>query len=247
MTDTQTWNEDNSQTFIDYGRYFVPQRETQIEIICDAIPVQDAPFVVIELACGEGLLAEALLTRFPQATVHGYDLSPQMLATAAQRLARFGDRFQTRQFDLIDTDWRAPSFTPHAVVSSLTIHHLDGAGKARLFADVCNMLADGGAFVFADVLLPANKLANEIAAKGWDTAVRHRAQTFDGNDDAYNQFLELQWNLHRYPEDPETGIDKPSTLLEQLNWLAQAGFAGVDALWLEAGHAILMGLRQSRP
>lgn len=27
------WSEENSQTFIDYGRYFVPNREQQIAIL----------------------------------------------------------------------------------------------------------------------------------------------------------------------------------------------------------------------
>ena len=242
MSENQ-WQESDSQTFIDYGRYFVPERDYQIKTICDAIPPKETPFDIIELSCGEGLLAEALLTRLPKATVHGFDISPQMLATAKQRLAQFGERFQTREFDLNKTDWRTPSFQPHAVVTSLTVHHLDGAGKAQLFADVYQMLAPGGVLVLADIVLPANPVANEIAAEAWDTAVQSNSETLDGNNAAFEQFKSLEWNLHRYPEDPETGIDKPSTLLDQLNWLEQAGFSGVDLLWLYAGHAIMMGIK----
>lgn len=68
--DSQRTNKD-SQTFLDYGRYFVPEREFQIKTMCDAIPEKKEPFHVIKLACGEGLLAEALLERFPNATLHG--------------------------------------------------------------------------------------------------------------------------------------------------------------------------------
>lgn len=234
------WDEATSQTFIDYGRFFVPEREYQIKTLCNAIPEKGEPFHVIELACGEGLLAEAILERFSHATVHGYDLSPRMLSAAQTRLARFNRRFQPRQFDLIDTEWRSPPFAPHAVVSSLTVHHLDGPGKAQLFTDMYQMLSPGGVFVFADILLPANVRANAIAAETWDSAVRQRA---GGRADIYDAFENLEWNLHRYPEDPKTGIDKPSTLFEQLNWLQQAGFTGIDTLWLKAGHAILMGIR----
>jgi len=50
------WSE-TSQTFLDYGRYFVPAREHQIETVCDLIPASNHPFTVFELCCG-GLLAK---------------------------------------------------------------------------------------------------------------------------------------------------------------------------------------------
>ena len=44
--------------------------------------------------------------------------------------------------------------------------------------------------------------------------------------------------------DPDGNpIDKPSSLAEQLAWLVQAGFVGVDCHWLVAGHAIFSGRR----
>ena len=42
MADSDTnegWSEDDSRHFIDYGAYFVPERETQIDTICSVIPV----------------------------------------------------------------------------------------------------------------------------------------------------------------------------------------------------------------
>ncbi|HEU5013645.1 MAG TPA: class I SAM-dependent methyltransferase, partial [Roseiflexaceae bacterium] len=86
QTPTPAWSENDSQKFIDLGRYFVPNRELQIATICDLIPERDEPFNVLELSCGEGLLAEAVLQRFSTSTVYGYDLSPAMLQRAQQCL-----------------------------------------------------------------------------------------------------------------------------------------------------------------
>jgi tRNA (cmo5U34)-methyltransferase len=36
-------------------------------------------------------------------------------------------------------------------------------------------------------------------------------------------------------------IDRPSTLVDQLNWLQTAGSTQVDVFWLRAGHAIFGG------
>ena len=243
MAQTVSWQESDSQDFIDYGRYFVPQREYQLQTIADLIPPPDGPARMLELSCGEGLLAGLLLTRFPDATLHGYDLSSAMLSQAQNRLARFGDRFVPRQFDLGETEWRTAEPTFHAVVSSLTIHHLDGPDKLRLFLDVCQMLQPGGVLVIADLIAPTRELGTAVAAKAWDEAVRQRSQQLDGNDEALTQFERLKWNLYRYPEDPDTAIDKPSSLLDQLKWLEQAGFTAVDLHWALAGHVIYSAVR----
>jgi cyclopropane fatty-acyl-phospholipid synthase-like methyltransferase len=148
------WSEENSQTFVDYGRYFVPNREQQIATIAALIPPDEGSFRVLELCCGEGLLAEAILRRFPTCTLFGYDGSAEMRRRAEERLAAYGERFQPVHFDLADQAWRSLDMSVQAVVSSLAIHHLDGPGKGGLFRDVYAMLAPGGAFIVADVIAP---------------------------------------------------------------------------------------------
>ncbi len=77
-----SWSESDSEHFIDEGRYFVPERETQIETICTAIPPLEGAGHIVELCCGEGLLTRALLERFPAATVLALDGSQTMLDSA---------------------------------------------------------------------------------------------------------------------------------------------------------------------
>jgi tRNA (cmo5U34)-methyltransferase len=240
QTPTPAWSENDSQKFIDLGRYFVPNRELQIATICDLIPERDEPFNVLELSCGEGLLAEAVLQRFSTSTVYGYDLSPAMLQRAQQRLAAYGERFRTQQFALADHAWRSPAWPVHAIISSLTIHHLDDAGKETLYSDVFRMLAPGGVFVVADLVQPANLLAQRVAEREWDRAVEERAVKLDGNTDALALFEQEKWNLYRYP-DP---VDMPSRLFDQLRWLEAAGFRDVDVYWMRAGHAIFGGTKR---
>ncbi len=235
------WAEQDSQAFIDYGRYFVPEREEQIAIICELIEPHAGSPRIVELCCGEGLLAAALLERVPGCTVQAYDGSPQMLARAQARLAPFAGRFACAQFDLAAHDWRAQlqAQPVHAVVSSLAIHHLDGEQKQELFRDVYRLLAPGGVFVIADVIEPAHALGHAIAARAWDDAVRRRALELDGHAAAFEFFERDGWNIYRHP-DP---LDKPSRLYDQLRWLDAAGFADVDVHWLKAGHAVYGGQR----
>jgi tRNA (cmo5U34)-methyltransferase len=231
------WSEQNSQAFLDYGRYFVPERELQIELICDLVRPREQPFLVVELCCGGGVLAGALLQRFPACSVLGLDGSPEMLRHAQATLSHYGERFQTRQFELAARSWRTIAEPVQAVVSSLAIHHLDAAQKQALFGDVYHMLEAGGCFVVADVVLPASEVGIAVAAQMWDAAVRQRALEIDGDTRAFDVFQHERWNMYRHP-DP---LDKPSGLFEQLKWLERVGFADVDVFWMKAGHALFGG------
>ncbi len=199
---------------------------------------RDGEFHILELCCGEGLLAGALLEGFPHCIAHGYDGSEAMLQKAKARLANFGERFQTRHFDLADSDWRSSVFPFQAIVSSLAIHHLDGPQKQQLFRDIYRMLNPGGMLIIADVIQPAAKTGKDIAANTWDNAVRQRALEIDGDTSAFDYFQEEKWNLYRYP-DP---VDKPSSLFDQLKWLEQAGFSEIDVFWMKAGHVVWGGI-----
>jgi tRNA (cmo5U34)-methyltransferase len=236
-----TWDEDSSRTFLDYGRYFVPERERQLAIIGDLIPSPPAGALLVELCSGEGLLSLALLERFRECRLLALDGSAEMRQATRATCAAHADRLTVAAFDLAGRDWRRFPEPVHAVVSSLAIHHLDGRQKRELFADMAAALAGGGVIVVADLVRPPTQRGLDVAAAQWDDAVRARALALDGNLAAFEQFEQLGWNYFRDPDgDP---VDKPSSLVDQLKWLEAAGLVDVDAHWLVAGHAIFSGRR----
>lgn len=236
QSDIRQWNETDSQSFIDYGTYFVPERELQIDIICDLIPPSSGQQHILDLCCGEGILTRALLDRFPEAQVLAYDGSPTMVETVKSTLHDYGNRIQTRLFGLASEDWRIFPWPLQAVVSSLAIHHLDDLQKQQLFKDIHRLLSSGGVFINADVIQPVTPSGITVAAKMWDEAARQRSLQLSRDLKAYQHFLETQWNSFTLPEpDP---VDKMSPLFAQLKWLEQAGFVDIDVFWVKAGHAI---------
>lgn len=241
-TEQTGWSEETSRIFIDYGRYFVPERDRQMQIFAGLLSHLEGSCIVLELCCGEGLLAEALLDSFPTLTVRGLDGSVEMLQRARERLARFEDRFQCCTFNLASADWSKSEFPVHAVVSSMAIHHLTGPQKRALFSDVYQMLAEGGVLVIADIVEPPSQEGQRVAAEIWDEEVRKRSIELDGNTEAYEFFVREGWNTFRYL-DPED-IDKPSPLFDQLKWLERAGFVEVDVHWMLAGHAVFSGRKR---
>ena len=233
----RAWSEESSQYFIDYAAYFVPDRFAQLETICQLIPATSELFHVVELCCGEGLLARAILERFPACQYHGYDGSSVMLEKARTVLEPYRERFTLRAFELAATDWRSFPWPVRAVVSSLAIHHLDGRQKRELYRDLYRSIGPGGALIIADLIQPAHPVGTQMAARAWDEAVRQTSLARDDNLTAFDAFQRDHWNIFHYP-DP---TDQPSGLYEQLRWLEAAGFSDVDVYWLTAGHAIYGG------
>ena len=76
-------------------------------------------------------------------------------------------------------------------------------------------------------------------ARWWDAEVKRQSLALSGSLDAYRQFVDDTWNWYDYP-DPS---DMPSSLPEHLQWLADAGFTGVDVFWARAGHAVYGGYK----
>lgn len=223
------WNEGDSEIYRSLSRYAVPERERQLSIIAELVSGSTASGAVLDLCCGEGLLTEALHLALPAVEQLAYDGSPSMLAQVRARLgahAGAGGRLFTREIDLEARDWRRFERPLRAVVSSLAVHHLDGPGKRALFADLHAALAPGGVFVLADLMLAATPQGREISARLWDEETRRRAMDLDGNLAGYDAYRRAEWNCFRGPEDDP--VDRPSTLVEHLDWLREAGFVGVD-------------------
>lgn len=234
------WIDASSEAFIRFGDVFVPDREVQWDAICALVP--ESPGLILELSCGEGLLAERLLKAFPTSRLIALDVSPVMLEHAAARLAPFGDRQEVRQFEIADFAWRSEwQAVCGAVVSSLAVHHLDDPGKQRLYADVLPMLRPGGALVIADVIQPASEAATRLAATEWDRTVKEQSLERFGDLSGYQAFVSSGWNA--FLPGNEDPMDMMSPLAAHLRWLDAAGYAEVDAVWARAGHAVYAGRR----
>jgi tRNA (cmo5U34)-methyltransferase len=104
---------------------------------------------ILDLGTGTGETARRVLVRHPDASLIGIDENEQMLTVAAPALP--SDRVELRTGRI---EAPLPEGPFDLVVSALCVHHLDGDGKADLFARVCAALAPHGLFVLGDVVVP---------------------------------------------------------------------------------------------
>ena len=150
------------------------------------------------------------------------DVSLEMLGVARRRFADEPERFELRVLDYA----REPLPGEYeAVVSALSIHHLDGPGKRELFRKIYGVLCDGGVFVNADQVLGSTP---EIEARYRETWLRQVRERGVGEED-------LAAALSRMEED------QMSTLDEQEAWLEEAGSRQVDCPYKNYSFAVYGG------
>jgi SAM-dependent methyltransferase len=238
QNDQPHWTQQESDIYRALAQVAVPARNEQIAALLTLMPFgAEDQFHIVELASGEGRMSHAVLDAFPHATLLALDYETSMQQETARRIAAFDGRGSVGGFDMLRDDWYGLLDGADVVVSSLCIHHLDGAGKQQLFNAVQRHLSPRGAFLIADLVMPVGPQVRELFAATWDRIAEDASLDLTGSHEVFEQFESERWNYYRFPDD----FDKPSPLADQLLWLRQAGFAQVDAFWMQAGHAIYGG------
>jgi len=235
------WSEEDSATYLAIAPVAVPRRDDMIAALVATAPFDaDRPITILELGSGDGRLAAALLTRFTRATLTALDGSASMRKETGGRLNDFGDRARVAAFDVASLDWWDRMFGADLIVSSLCLHHLNDAKKQYLYKAAAERLNPGGALLIADLVDPQHPAARAAAADRWDALARQQADAIDAPE-LFARFVDERWNHFRFP-DP---ADHPAALMHHLVWLRHAGFAAVDCVWMDAGHAVFGGFRQA--
>lgn len=235
------WTEADSAAYREMADVAVPRRQEMVATIVSTVPfAHDTAVKILELGSGDGRLAEALLTVFPNATLTALDGSASMRQAATGRLALFGARARVASFDLAALDWWDRMFGVDLIVSSLCLHHLNDAKKQYLYKAAAERLSPGGTLLVADLVDPQHPSARRLAADQWDARAKQQAELL-GAPALFQRFVDARWNHFRFPD----AADQPSALFHHLVWLRHAGFAAVDCFWLHAGHAVFGGFKQA--
>jgi tRNA (cmo5U34)-methyltransferase len=178
---------------------------------------------IVDLGAGSGLLSVLVRERFPDVQLHLIDFSAPMLDLAR---ARLGDDQQVayQQADYITGD--LPEGVC-AVVSSLSIHHLDDADKRAVFQRVYRSLLPGGVFVNAD----------QVAGPTPDLDTRYKSLWLEQVRAAGATEQQIADSLYRKQED------RCAPVAEQLDWMRAAGFANADCWYKDNCFAVFAGTR----
>ena len=102
---------------------------------------------MIDLGCGPGLFFRDLGQRYPAATLHGYDVTPAMIAHGRQ-LPPTGANTTLAVHDVAAQPLPLASGTVHLVAMSAVLHVIDEPWP--VLAEIRRVLAAGGIFLLHD-------------------------------------------------------------------------------------------------
>ncbi len=210
-------------------RRLIPRFEEFYHAVEEMLPFDpEDSFRVLDLGAGTGLLSHGLKQAFPNCSVTIQDASENMLAVARERFAGDTGGSTGGEVSFLKSDYTRDPLPRgfHAVVSALSIHHLTGPEKQRLFEQVAEILEPGGVFVNADQRLGDTPRLERIYHEHWLDNVRRTASP-----------EEIEASLERKK------ADKMSTLGDQLRWLEAAGFRDVDCRYAHYSFVVFGGFR----
>jgi tRNA (cmo5U34)-methyltransferase len=199
----------------------IPGHESFYAAALELIPT-DATRIV-ELGAGSGLFSAMLRAAFPAAHLTLIDFSANMLALARNRIG--GDPHIT--FLLADYTTEPLPANSDAIVSSLSIHHLEDERKHALLRPIFTALRPGGLFINADHIAGPTPKLEETYQLRWLSEVRSLGATEE----------QIADSLFRQQEDRRTPV------ATQLAWLREAGFANVDCWYKHSSFAVMSGTR----
>lgn len=223
-------------TFLTGVRAALPNATDQLEVMLRVLAFTGRPVErVLDLGSGSGVLAGAILDRFPEAEILLADFSQPMLDAAATR-------FQSPPHKLRVVDFSTPAWLEDvrdlapfdAVVSGFAIHHQPDESKRRIYAEIFGLLAPGAPFIHIEHVASASSWIehqfNELLVDRMYAYDRHI-----GGGRTREQVA------HDYVYRPDKAANILAPLEGQLEWLRQLGYADVDCLFKIYELCLFMG------
>jgi tRNA (cmo5U34)-methyltransferase len=213
--------------------YLVPRYHMlQDEVI--ALLLECRPELIVDLGGGSGIFLEKVLDASPSSRAVWVDSSQDFRRVATERLMRFGERAVFVECDLED-DWQtALPGTPDAICSMSAIHHLDSAGKRRLYRSCFDALRPGGWFYNIDEMSTLYDDAYHRTLMYW---VRHVAEARTKVPSELKPYAAAwcekfeRWkerNVDNIGQSKQPGDDIHESFVAQMEWLRDIGFVNVD-------------------
>jgi len=244
------------ENFLGRVRRGMPLAEAQFDVMMRVIEGRGQPVnAFLDLGCGDGILASAILSEYPDATGVLVDFSMPMIQAAIANLKSYGKRIHFSTVDYADPNWfgTVAAHGPYdAIVSGFSIHHHSDRVKQQIYRDVFDLLGPGGVFVNMEHVRSASQWLEAVhddffIDSLWASQVG-RADPSAGSGDVLSlskgQRSESRAQVaaaYHSRDDKAANILAP--VESQCHWLRQIGFQDVDC-YFKAFELALFGGRK---
>jgi SAM-dependent methyltransferase len=237
--EADVWKQrDVAAAFLGERSLHIPERKKQLEVVLRVMRFAPRkPRRILDLGAGDAILLATALEAWPEASGVALDFSPLMLEEARRRLAKFGNRAQTAEADLQSPDWIKRVQGPFdGVLSSLAIHHLVHERKRALYAEIYQLLAEGGVFLNVEHVSSPTAFVEEIFNDAMTEHLYQRRRE-KGEEVTVDQVR------RDFLERPDRAANILAPVEDQCQWLRRIGFKDVDCFWKYFELAIFGGFR----
>lgn len=164
----------------------------------------DAPRCVLDLGAGTGLLTYYWFREYKDAEYVLVDIADEMLDISRKRF----NGLANIHHEVLDYTVQLPVGKFDAVISALSIHHLDNKQKKELFQRIYDILPIGGVFVNYDQFYAGTPRMDQWFDSYWEKQL-YRSGLTDRDIELWKERRKL---------DKECSVDKEIDMLRQLSF-----------------------------
>lgn len=180
---------------------------------------------MLDLGAGTGLLSYYWYMQCPSAEYVLVDIADEMLDVSRKRFSGL-DHVRHK---IMDYTKALPEEDFDAVISALSIHHLEDAQKENLFAKIHDRLPAGGIFVNYDQFCADTPVMNDWFSEYWES------QLYSGG--LTERDIEL-WKERRK-------LDKECSVETEIQMLNRCGFSEVGCIYSYHKFSVIAAIKPS--
>ncbi len=221
-------------------RKAMPLAAEQIEVMMRLISATQRPVTnFLDLGCGDGILASAILEKYPGARGVLLDFSDPMIEAAREKLKDYVSNLDFMTLDYADSRWldSVGKMAPFdVIVSGFSIHHQPDKKKQELYGEIYGLLKPGGVFLNIEHVSSPTRWIEYIFEEYFIDSL-HDMHLSENSQKTRSQVAE---EFHNRP-DKEANILAP--VETQCDWLRRIGFSDVDCYFKVFELAVFCGRR----
>lgn len=214
-----------AKKFLTGVRGAIPFANEQIEVMNRVINSCGINITnILDLGCGDGILAASILQNHPKAKGVLLDISDAMLEFAKEKLASYTDNLTFVTADYVNKQWleKVKDKAPFSViVSGFSIHHQTDERKKELYSEIFGLLEKGGLFLNIEHVTSATEWVNSLFNDCFiDSLYKMHKQT--------NENITKEYVAKEYYRRDDKASNILASLKTQCEWLREIGFNDVD-------------------
>jgi SAM-dependent methyltransferase len=230
-----------AQTFLEGVRGAIPGATFQLEVLSKIVGMwRPLPSRILDLGCGDGALGRMLLDAHPAAHIVFADFSEPMLEALRKQIAG------NQRAAVIKVDFSTPAWAKgfeaekpfDVIVSGFAIHHQPDDRKKKLYAEIHELLSEGGVFLNLEHVSSATPAGSLL----FDSFFVDHLLRFHSNAGTTKTRQEIEETYYLRPDKKENIL---APVESQCEWLRDIGFLDVDCFFKVFELALFGGRKAS--